>query len=92
MTVSTFNKLETAGQIMATKTTRTTQQEVCRKDINVLSDEETMKKDRMPDSPSVSLKEGSEIMEKHPLMNLLVEKSGLLPKTTIRLDLLRILL
>ena len=70
---------------------RTTQQAGGRKDFNVLSDEEHMKKARMVAFASASLNEGVELMEKNRLMNLPVEKSGRLPNTPIRLDLLRIL-
>lgn len=71
---------------------RAISQTVGTKDFNVLSDEEHMQKARMVASASASLNEGVELMEKNRLMNLPVEKSGRLPNTPRRLDLLRILL
>lgn len=71
---------------------RTTQQTVGRKDRYARSTKDPMRKDRMTNSASTSLKEAAQIKGGNRLLNLSVEKSRALTKTGMRLDLIRIVL
>ncbi|MGB0908899.1 MAG: CBS domain-containing protein [Nitrospirales bacterium] len=62
------------------------------KDLNSLSAEDLMKKDRVAICASTSLKEATQVMEKNRLLNLPVEENGVVTKTVTRHDLLRALL
>ena len=62
------------------------------KNLNALSAEDLMKKDRIAISASTSLKDAAQLMEKNRLLNLPVEENGVVTKTVTRHDLLRTML
>ncbi|WP_454062060.1 CBS domain-containing protein [Candidatus Nitrospira salsa] len=62
------------------------------KDLETLSAEDLMKKDRIAISASTSLREAAQLMEKNRLLNLPVEENGVVSKTITRHDLLRTML
>lgn len=62
------------------------------KDLDSLSAEDLMKKDRIAISATTSLREAAKLMEENRLLNLPVEENGVVTKTVTRHDLLRTML